>query len=88
MTSYGASDICSTTGTKNLCMDSTRYGMLEETLRQMIVIGQASLRYVFQFYMIHYHHERNHQGRNNQLISAELGVGRQSGVVVYRERLG
>ena len=39
-------------------------------------------------FLTHYHQERNHQGLNNQLISAEPGVGRQSGVVVYRERLG
>jgi putative transposase len=60
----------------------------EEVLHQMIVIGEASLRYVLQSYLTHYHQERNHQGLNNQLISAEPGVGRHSGVVVSRERLG
>jgi putative transposase len=60
----------------------------EEALHQMIVIGEASLRYVLQSYLAHYHQERNHQGLNNQLITPEPGVGRQSGGVVYRERLG
>lgn len=54
----------------------------------MIVIGEASLRYVLQCYLTSYHQERNHQGLNYQLISAEPGVGRQSGGVIYRERLG
>jgi putative transposase len=60
----------------------------EEALHQIIVIGEASLRYVLQSYLAYYHQERNHQGLNNQLISAAPGVGRQSGMVVYRERLG
>jgi transposase InsO family protein len=60
----------------------------EEVLHQMIVIGEASLRSVLQSYLTHYHQERNHQGLNNQLIAAEPGVGRHSGVVVSRERLG
>jgi putative transposase len=60
----------------------------EEALHQMIVIGEASLRYVLQSYLAHYHQERNHQGLNNQLMTPEPGVGRQSGGVVCRERLG
>jgi putative transposase len=60
----------------------------EQALHQIIMIGEASLRYVLQSYMTYFYQERNHQGLNNQLISAEPGVGRHSGVVVYRERLG
>jgi transposase InsO family protein len=60
----------------------------QEALHQMIVIGETSLRYVIQSYLTHYHHERNHQGLANRLIASEPGVGRQSGLVVRRERLG
>jgi transposase InsO family protein len=58
-----------------------------EALQQMIVIGEASLRYVIQSYLTHYHHERNHQGLHNQLIAPEPGIGSQEGQVVRRERL-
>ena len=54
----------------------------------MIVIGEASLRYVLQSYLAHYHQERNHQGLNHQLITPEPGVDRRSGEVRRRERLG
>jgi transposase InsO family protein len=60
----------------------------EEALQQMIMIGEASLRYVLQSYLAHYHQERNHQGLNNQLITPEPGVDRRSGEVRRRERLG
>jgi putative transposase len=59
----------------------------EEALNQMIVIGEASLRYVIQSYLTHYHHERNHQGLGNQLIVPEPGMGSQRGAVMRRERL-
>jgi putative transposase len=58
-----------------------------EALQQMIVIGEASRRYVIQSYLTHDHHERNHQGVHNQLIVPEPGIGSQDGQVVRRERL-
>jgi transposase InsO family protein len=60
----------------------------EEVLQQMIVIGEASLRSVIQSYLAHYHHERNHQGRGNQLIVPESSIEHSRGFVVRRERLG
>ena len=60
----------------------------EEALNQMIMIGEASLRSVIQSYLVHYHHERNHQGLGNQLIVAEPAWGSRRGSVVRRERLG
>jgi putative transposase len=60
----------------------------EEALSQMIVIGEAALRYAIQSYLIHYHHERNHQGLGNQLIVPEPGMGSRCGSVVRREHLG
>jgi hypothetical protein len=54
----------------------------------MSVIGEASLGYVIQSYPTHYHHERNHQGLNNQLIAPALGLEDQCGPMVRRGRLG
>jgi putative transposase len=51
-------------------------------------IGEATLRYAIQSYLIHDHHERNHQGLGNQLIVPESGMEKQRGLVVRRERLG
>ena len=44
--------------------------------------------YAIQEYLAHYHHERNHQGLGNQLITQAEVVGGQTGHVVRRERLG
>src|SRR3989454_318442 len=60
----------------------------EEALGRMIVIGEASLRYAIRSYLSHYHAERNHQGLDNQLITPEPEVGRASGPVKRRKRLG
>jgi putative transposase len=59
----------------------------EEALRQMMILGEDSLRYVLRQYLTHYHAERNHQGLDNQLIAREGAVGRQTGQVARRERL-
>jgi transposase InsO family protein len=60
----------------------------DEALNQMIVIGEAALRMVIQSYLVHDHHDRNHQGLGNQLIIAAPGMEHQRGLVVRRERLG
>jgi putative transposase len=60
----------------------------EEVLHQMIIMGEESLRFVLTEYLAHYHAERNHQGLSNQLIEPEVAVGRQTGQVIRRERLG
>jgi transposase InsO family protein len=60
----------------------------EEALNRMIVMGEASLRYVIRTYLIHYHMERNHQGLGNHLITPEPDMGGHIGRVVRREHLG
>jgi putative transposase len=60
----------------------------EEVLRQMIIMGEESLRVVLTQYLAHYHVERNHQGLRNQLIEPDVAVGCQRGRVIRRERLG
>jgi transposase InsO family protein len=60
----------------------------DEVLTHMILIGEASLGYILAQYLGHYHAERNHQGLDNQLIEPEGEVGRHTGQVARRERLG
>jgi transposase InsO family protein len=60
----------------------------EEALAQMVLLGERSLSYAIQQYLAHYHHERNHQGLDNQLIAPEPEQNYQGGAVVRRDRLG
>ena len=60
----------------------------EEALAQMIMLGERSLYYAIQQYLAHYHHERNHQGLDNHLITRNGDVGCSTGPVVRRKRLG
>ncbi len=60
----------------------------DEVLAQMLMLGERSLYYVVRQYLAHYHHERNHQGLDNQLIAAEPGLERHWGRIVHRGRLG
>jgi len=40
----------------------------EEALSKLILFGEGALRQVLQEYDIHYHQERNHQGKGNELL--------------------
>ncbi len=60
----------------------------EECLERMIFFGERSLQAAVCSYMEHYHTERNHQGIGNQLLLPSEGVGRRSGDIACRERLG
>jgi putative transposase len=61
----------------------------EECLAQLMLFGEASLRHTLHAYVDHYHHERNHQGKQNILLlpSSRLNIGRE-GPIQCRERLG
>jgi putative transposase len=60
----------------------------EEALHRMIVMGEASLRYVIRIYLLHDHAERNHQGLGHHLLTPEPHMGGHIGRVVRREPLG
>jgi hypothetical protein len=60
----------------------------EECLNGMIFVGQASLRHAITQYLSHYHGERNHQGRGNQLLIPSSVMGELGIPVKRRERLG
>jgi putative transposase len=59
-----------------------------ECLSRMIFFGQASLRHAITQYLSHYHTERNHQGRGNQLLRPHARTGNTFKVVQRRQRLG
>ena len=62
----------------------------EECLTKLILLGEGSLRRALRHYEAHYHEERNHQSKDNQLLfplrtPAPLG---ERDKVRCRERLG
>jgi putative transposase len=61
----------------------------DEALSRLMLFGAASLRHTLHEYVEHYHHERNHQGKDNVLL---FPTSRQDTVRVgplqCRERLG
>ena len=40
----------------------------EECLSRLILFGESSLRRALQQYIVHYHEERNHQGKENRIL--------------------
>src|SRR5919206_2339711 len=47
----------------------------EEALAHMVMLGERALYYVIHQYVAHHHHERNHQGLDNQLIVRKAAGG-------------
>jgi transposase InsO family protein len=59
-----------------------------ECLDGIVPIGERQLRRAVSEFVAHYHHERNHQGLENQLIEAAPAPANTNGHVARRERLG
>jgi putative transposase len=60
----------------------------EECLDRMIFFGEKSLRRAVHAFVCHFLAERNHQGLENRLIEPQAEVGRATGKIQCRERLG
>src|ERR1035437_675830 len=60
----------------------------EECLSRLILFGEASLRRALSEFTMHYHAERNHQGKANVLLFPVTTDSRHVGPVQCRERLG
>ena len=62
----------------------------EEYLSKLILVGERSLRRALKQYVVHYHEECNHQGKENLILfPKQTKVKRKrEGVVRCRERLG
>jgi transposase InsO family protein len=59
-----------------------------ECLQRMVLFGEESLRRAVRDFLAHYHAERNHQSLDNRLIEPDEEVGRTTGEIACRERLG
>ena len=62
----------------------------QECLSKLILFGEGPLLRVLTEYSRHYHHERNHQGKNNRLLFPDV---RQKGYlpnrnIISHQRLG
>jgi transposase InsO family protein len=64
-------------------------GVKEEVLSRLILFGEGALRHTLAAYIAHYHHERNHQGKDNVLLFPTARADeRRTGPIHGRERLG
>ena len=60
----------------------------DDCLDRLILFGERSLEKAITSYLLYYHQERNHQGLDSQIIEPTPEVGRRSGEIVRRDRLG
>jgi putative transposase len=62
----------------------------EECLSKLILFGERSLQRALQQYVVHYHEERNHQGKENRILFPlkREGARDRKAAVRCRERLG
>jgi putative transposase len=60
----------------------------EECLSKIILFGERSLQRALSEYVVHYHAERNHQGKSNILLFHQATQTRREEPVQCRERLG
>ena len=60
----------------------------ESCLERMILFGEGSFRKAIHDFVMHYHHERNHQGLDNRLIIQEESYASRTGAIQRRQRLG
>jgi transposase len=62
----------------------------DECLSKLILFGEASLRRTLREYVVHYHVERNHQGKDNVLLfpAATKATNHGDGSVGCKDRLG
>jgi hypothetical protein len=62
----------------------------EQCLSRLILFGEHSLQRALQQYVVHYHEERNHQGKDYLILFSLKTEGARNGkaAVRCRERLG
>jgi putative transposase len=61
----------------------------EECLARLILFGEPALCRALNEYLMHYHHERNHQGKGNVLLFPAVSQNTEhAGPILCRERLG
>jgi transposase InsO family protein len=60
----------------------------ETCLERVILFGEGSLRKAIHEFVMHYHHERNHQGLGNRPIMKAEPCANSTGAIKCRQRLG
>ena len=60
----------------------------QECLSKLILFGESSLQRALREFIVHFHSERNHQGKGNVLLFPAPAAERRRRTVRYRERLG
>ena len=60
----------------------------ESCLDRPVLIGEASLQRATSQFLVHYHHERNHQSLENKLLRPEFTPPPDVGTIQRRSRLG
>ena len=60
----------------------------EECLNRVVLLGERHLHLVVHEYVEHYHHERNHQGLDNQLLERAPPPSNTDAGVRRHERIG
>jgi putative transposase len=60
------------------------------SIKPLIFFGEGSLRHCLESYVLHYHQERNHQGKGNVILFPAPAdrIGQPTGEIRTRERLG
>ncbi len=74
----------------NLNSHAERYvlSIKSECLNRFMIVGEKMLRNIIEEYGNHYHSERNHQGRGNELIDTTHLSEEATGKIVKMSRLG
>jgi hypothetical protein len=60
----------------------------DECLSKLVLLGERSLRRAMREYVVHYHAERNHQGKSNILLFPQVTEIRCEKAVECRQPLG
>ena len=72
----------------NAHLERFMLSLKSEALERMFFFGEASLRNALAEFTAHYHTERNHRGLDNDLIDPGGDIGKTTGDIECRERLG
>jgi putative transposase len=73
-----------------MSMSNTEKTVKDDCLSKLILFGETSLRRALRKYLVHYHSERNHQGKDNVLLfpTKTNAINDGSSSVGCRERIG
>jgi hypothetical protein len=74
--------------TRNAHAERSVRSIKESCLERWILFGEGCVRKAIREFVLHYHHDRNHQGQDNRLIIQEQLVADRAAASQRRSRLG